>query len=475
MKYIVWSSLAAWAVLWFGGHLVGTSQVIVYAEIALTVYCLGIGFLVLMKSPATPFCWTFFWLFHAYFIFIPSLATYISKLSTWGTYYSLSDYQNGYLTYTGWIAVVLAGYSYRKTALREQWRVWTPGARNNVAILLLTLPLLAAIAAVPSDFVAERHELADDLAEGGLIGYFLTGSKMLFLAAAIYALNIWKANQRLLWLIMRVGITLMVFVVFNPFSNPRYIFLSADLAILGSWLPLRRYAMIGLVILGPVLIFLVLPLTKVMFNSDAFSREATRNTKDYLVSTEFDAFQQSMNSVAYVESNGYNYGSQLLAAPLFWVPRSFFPDKPESSGANVADFMGYIYLNLALPLYAEFYLAFGLPGILFFGFLWGILLRRADNNGCNFKDPNGHLSFWRLNSLLLGSFSFIIYRGSLGALAPIVGAIAVGVILLWVMLKLRFGRRAKTAKPTFRAAPSAAPTSQYPNLATRRRALRPVD
>ena len=469
MKYLVWSSLVAWAAIWFCGHLVGTSNAIVYAEQALTVYCLGVGLLVLLKSPSTPFCWTFFWLFHAYFIFIPSLATYISKLSTWGTYYTLRDYQYGYLTYTAWIAVVLAGYAYRKTPVYEQLRVWKPHARNHVAVLLLALPVLAAIAAMPSYFVTERHELADDLENNGMLGYFLTGSKMIFLAGAIYAINVWKSNRRLFWLGMRVAITLMVFVVFNPFSNPRYIFLSAYLAVLGSWLPLRRYAMAALVVLGPILIFVVLPLTKVMFNSDALSREATRNTKDYLVSTEFDAFQQSMNSVAYVEANGYNYGAQLLAAPLFWVPRSVFADKPESSGVEVASFMGYIYLNLALPLYAEFYLAFGLAGILVFGFLWGILLRKADNIGCNFKDPHGHLGFWRLNALLLGSFSFIIYRGPLGGLAPIVGALTVGVIALWIILKMRFRVRIKLGRKTPQV------REPYRNMGTRGKALRPVD
>lgn len=410
---------------------------IVHAELALAVYCLGIGFFLLLTSPSTPVCWTFFWMFHAYFIFIPSLATYISKLSTWGTSYSLGDYQSGYMVYIAWIASVSVGYAYQKQTLREHYGAMTQFGRSNFLIAGLSLPMVLAFAIFPSYLIAERHELADELQEGSMLGYFFIGSKMLFLSAAIYALNIWKSERRPIWLAMRLLMTLLVLLVFNPLANARFVFLSAYLAVLGSWINVPKRAMIGLAVAGPLLLFFVLPLTKVMFNTEALSREASRNTKDYLVSTEFDAFQQSMNAVAYVEANGFNYGSQLLAAPLFWVPRSLFPDKPESSGTEVADFMGYIFLNLALPLYSEWYLAIGIPGVLGFGFLWGVLLRNVDSRGCNFNDPAGNVSFWRINALLLGAFSFIIYRGSLGALAPLVGSVGVGVAILWVFTRMR--------------------------------------
>ncbi len=438
MRYIYWSGLAAWMVIWCLAFVLGTSPLVIYAQIALCIYCLGIGFLLLLQSNATPFCWVFFWMFHAYFIFIPSLATYVSKISTWGTVYTLDDYGAGYMIYTAWLAATVAGYAYWRPKIRLRSRPPNARFKSNMIIGVLSFPLIATVVAFPTHFVASREEIADLTMASDTLGYLLIGSKMLFLSAAVYALNFWKGEKHAVWTFLRIVLSLLILLVFNPFTNPRFMFLGADLAIASSWLPIRRRSLIVMAVLAPIFIFFMLPLTKVIFNKDALSKVASKDTKDYLVSTEFDAFQQSMNSAIYVSKEGYNYGSQLLGAVVFWVPRAIFPEKPEPSGFIVADYMGYQYLNLALPLYAEWYLAIGLPGVLAFGFLCGIVLRTVDAKGSNFDDPNNAKSFWRLDSLLIGSFSFIIYRGSLGAVSAPIGAMTLGVIILFFATRVRF-------------------------------------
>ena len=85
-------------------------------------------------------------------------------------------------------------------------------------------------------------------------------------------------------------VTLVVLAVFNPFTNPRYMFLGADLAILASWVPVRRRSLIGLADACTHLHLLRAAVDQGGLQPEAFSREASKDTKDYLVSTEFDAF-----------------------------------------------------------------------------------------------------------------------------------------------------------------------------------------
>ena len=66
------------------------------------------------------------------------------------------------------------------------------GLKTNLVIGALSMPLVVAIIAAPADFVASREEIADLTSASDTLGFILIGSKMLFLSAAIYALNLWR-------------------------------------------------------------------------------------------------------------------------------------------------------------------------------------------------------------------------------------------------------------------------------------------
>lgn len=80
----------------------------------------------------------------------------------------------------------------------------------------------------------------------------------------------------------------------------------------------------------------------------------------------FDAYTMILNTIQYTYDFGYSYGYQLLGAILFFIPRSFWIDKPIGSGATIADGYNYFFTNLSEPLIAESYINFGIIGVILF-------------------------------------------------------------------------------------------------------------
>jgi hypothetical protein len=100
---------------------------------------------------------------------------------------------------------------------------------------------------------------------------------------------------------------------------------------------------------------------------------------DSFVSLHYDAFSNISAAVYYVQDFGVSYGMQALGALLFFVPRAFWTEKPESSGIEVGDYLIENYAmwfnNLSMPFVAESYLNFGMLGIPLFAFFLASLIK----------------------------------------------------------------------------------------------------
>ena len=86
-------------------------------------------------------------------------------------------------------------------------------------------------------------------------------------------------------------------------------------------------------------------------------------TRELIVSPDFDAFQQQMNTTIVVDDHGFLYGKQFMSSILFFVPRLVWPDKAEPTGRYLAESLNYRFGNLSTPLMAEFYIDWGFPGV----------------------------------------------------------------------------------------------------------------
>lgn len=85
------------------------------------------------------------------------------------------------------------------------------------------------------------------------------------------------------------------------------------------------------------------------------------------MSLNYDAFCNIGVAIEIVEQQGLSYGYQLLSAFLFFIPRTLWVSKPESSGLIIGDHIieeyGYNFGNLSNPLVSEGYMNFGLLGV----------------------------------------------------------------------------------------------------------------
>lgn len=175
-------------------------------------------------------------------------------------------------------------------------------------------------------------------------------------------------------------------VVVSPLSSPRYLFGTAALAVLvalgATATPTRTRWFVLLLAAGLVLVFPYADATRRPGEATVVSGPAQT-----LSSSDFDAFDQINNGVAYVEAKGTTAGRQALGAVLFWVPRSVWEDKPQDTGILLADFRDYSVTNLSAPLWAELFIngSWVLLGAGMLGL--GLLVRRLDRHDGRGADP----------------------------------------------------------------------------------------
>jgi hypothetical protein len=209
---------------------------------------------------------------------------------------------------------------------------------------------------------------------------------------------------------MLTGLVLVVMlIVISPVSSPRYLFGTAALAVLvalGATATTARTRWFALLLAaGLVLVFPYADATRRPGPGAELSGPAQA-----LSSSDFDAFDQVNNAVAYVQAEGTTLGGQALGAALFWVPRSIWDSKPQDTGVLLADFRGYTFSNLSAPLWAELFINGGWIALVLGMTALGVLVRRLD--GAPVTGGPG----WQARGVLgdiLPFYFIIMLRGSL--------------------------------------------------------------
>jgi hypothetical protein len=176
----------------------------------------------------------------------------------------------------------------------------------------------------------------------------------------------------------------------NPLSSSRFFIFTMYF---GSFIVLfhrvRRYPYVILAaLLGALLLSSAINFARIAVSGSPnlvrIAREDGALTlQTIFYSGHFDAYEQFLHSVDYVDDRGLEYGRQLAGATLFFVPRRFWPDKPVGTGAFVADKhlrakYRVHYTNLSAPPIAEGYINFGVAGVLGAAVIFGLLFGWMD-------------------------------------------------------------------------------------------------
>lgn len=206
----------------------------------------------------------------------------------------------------------------------------------------------------------------------------------------------------------------------NPLSTSRFLFGSCLISLAFVWaLGLTKSRSIYVFIFGILGLIFVFPLMDVFRdNVDAslFDAIANFNVIDKLVGKmDFDAYQQFIHALGFVDRSGIQYGYQFLGLILFWVPRSIWLEKPLPTSILVSGGSGAGTDNLSMPLMAELYVDGSFILVLFGCALFGYFLRSLDIALYSLKDASksGCISLVGMIGLFVAPYSLILNRGPL--------------------------------------------------------------
>jgi hypothetical protein len=185
-----------------------------------------------------------------------------------------------------------------------------------------------------------------------------------------------------------------------------------------------------------------------------------------LLSMDYDAFRMSCYTMLTVDNVGISWGANILGAGLFFVPRSWWPEKPPPTSWVVyetADRSIEIGTNnLSTPLMAEGYYAFGWMGALLISLLFWWVISRI-----TLLSRKDFYSWAFLSRCLFAGLVLIFLRGTLTVgVSAVVGSFIAAAIPAF-LIKHRFktaGRHSLRRRPVKVQQPSRAPSDQtlYP-------------
>jgi hypothetical protein len=240
----------------------------------------------------------------------------------------------------------------------------------------------------------------------------------LAVAASILALvriqSSWRGTAHVQVLdAVALAIGLVGVIVFaNPLSNTRFIGVTGFGALLILLLRPRShragwtYAVLGL--LGTLVLY---PLASYFRGNDTGTPRIDVTT---FASPDFDGFQQVINTITYVQDLGITWGVHLASAAAYFVPRSIWHAKAIPASLDVAAHANYSFVNLSLPVHAEFFLEFSWPGLVIGMLLLGAFTGAAD--AAWLRRPGSKLALFvpYLSLAMLG-----LIRGPFGAQVPV--------------------------------------------------------
>ncbi len=214
---------------------------------------------------------------------------------------------------------------------------------------------------------------------------------------------------------------LIICVICFPTSLPRVLVGVIYIPILMLFFPLLRRG-INYVLLFMVGIIFVLPL----FNNFRYLKDSVfAFNYELFNSGHFDAFQ---NMALLINENIITNGRQLMGSLFFFVQESQWLNKPNGSGHLLGETVGYSYLNVSMPFFAEGFVNWGYVGILLF-----LILIVLINSIWDFKiKQEVNVSSLSPFYLIFMVFEFYLMRGDLYSSVKIFSSFVLAILIVYL-------------------------------------------
>lgn len=204
----------------------------------------------------------------------------------------------------------------------------------------------------------------------------------------------------------------------SPFGMPRFqaaaIYIGLTLIALPglSLRPLYVYGFAVVFLIGFPFINNMRTLNLLELDIARALRDTITGMTDTLISAHFDGYVMLVKAQHHVATYGLTFGRQMLGALLFFIPRTWWPDKPVGTGYFIQQTLGLEsrFLNVSACMIEEGYINFGLFGILLFAGLMALLNRSLDTPPYGEKDNS---PFKKLVYPFLPPMIFFMVRGDM--------------------------------------------------------------
>lgn len=260
-----------------------------------------------------------------------------------------------------------------------------------------------------------------------LIRFFPVASFMV----VVYFVKNNKINfSRKLGLFYSFIFMVMTLVVFNPASGSvaRYLTLGTYLCVISILFDKSKnnsFLMIGIFI-GFAIIFPSLN----FFKYHSFNEISNFKFESIdLTENDYDAYYMFLTTIKYTENTGICFGGNIISAIFSIVPRSIWTGKFEPSGAIISFESGATFTNVSCPLFAEFYFAFGLVGLIVLTILFAMLIKKID------LIKNKHAILYGVNTVCIGLI-FPLMRGSMLPMMSFILSVLTSYCLCYIIVHI---------------------------------------
>ncbi len=419
------------------------SLILVYFLITLLVQICTFVLLSIHRKNTGFFNFSFFW-FNMLFLLIPFYVQYSNNTLPWGGIYNEDIILISFTLLSIFTISYSIGYML-KFKKNNMIMVTVKKNRKNKLFFLLLFVVNSLFSLV---LISNTTSLIYILPRGAIyiygsisvMLYLITKITWFFLLVLSYYVFEKKSFIPNLFFILLV---VFCIILFNPISNPRFIFFGFIIAFLFLFFKIKIFnslrnnfiLFIGLLYLQLTILPIVKHLITFLESENKLEQLFTVNFS-YFYSINFDAYQQFLNTVEYIQgTKNYDFFYSIISGILFFIPRAVWPDKAINTGEIIAEYKGYHYTNLSEPFVSNLYLSGGIIGIIIGGLLLGFLFRRLDYGLYTYLYFNNK-TFLSFISISLAGFTIIFFRGAFNATFPMYGALIYLFFLFYVINKI---------------------------------------
>ncbi len=330
-----------------------------------------------------------FWIFNLLFMSVAPLFQYlVQNFALKNVYFNNYDFLqlNIYMFIYMNIFNITYKYTYRKKhkfILLELKELKKSNIITNIMLILFILAFTVNFVGINNLFM--RYTYGKKIYS---IDYNLVNFIAIFLEVIIYSacfliiqnLEYYKQKKHYNKTVLLFSFIPLLMIIF-PTSRARFI---VGTVYLGMYLNLKRNfkrkkSFIISILLMLIIVLPIFSAARSYASLNDFLENA--NIKDsyyYLIYGDFSAYTMALAGIKYVKVEGYMYGKQMISNLLFFVPRKLWPQKMVSLGATIADYFNHTHNNMDSPLIIEFYVDFGIIGLILFTILLAIICARTD-------------------------------------------------------------------------------------------------